>query len=554
MNPRIQLPGSTRLFAILTISALFILWCLAFLARGSFTAIDSKIYCSMFDDALISMRYAWNLANGNGLVWNPGEYVQGYSNLLMTLFMSLVHLVFDKRFAVMAINASGIVFMLLIAFATSRIAGYLYHDASSRENDIASIIAFALALCYSPLAYWSLMGMETGMLAMLLTFAVLYVFKYEHGGNIRYLYLATILLSLAVLTRNETVIFGACIGGYAIVLFRHQERKKHIPQLLAAMALYLATGLGLLLFQYNYYGEWLPNTYTLKISGIPLSHRLVNGFFYVAHFLLSMAIIISYIVDNMKQSRTRGKLLVCCIAVAAVLYTIYIGGDAFRYFRITAPVIPLVMALFAVGMVCRMKLTTPGAVVSDQNAGTLPTGKNKFRSPRARATVGILLAMLVANIYLLPQLTLIAKPSFSRTTQDITNKAIILDQILSAEATIGVFAAGTVPYYSGRVGIDFLGKMDKYIARVPPDLSGTPYSLRGRNLPGHNKYDLEYSIGQLKPVYASNLHYLKDNIAAKGAIRDYAHITTTQGYKFYLLRRSPHVDWQKLQEYVTSVE
>ena len=550
LNCRLPSILSTR-FAI---SALFVLWCLAFLARGFFTAVDGKIYSIMFDDAMISMRYAWNLANGNGLVWNPGEYVQGYSNLLMTLFMTPVHLVFDKRFAVMAINASGIVFMLLIAYATSRIARYLYHDTSPGEGNTASIIAFALALCYYPLAYWSLMGMETGMLAMLLTFAVLYVFKYEHGGNIRHLYLATILLSLAVLTRNESVIFGACIGGYAMVLFRHQERRKHIPHLLTAMALYLATGIGLLLFQYSYYGEWLPNTYTLKLSGIPLSHRLVNGFFYVAYFLLSMAIIIAYIVSDMKRNSNHRKLLICFIAIAAVLYTMYIGGDAFRHYRITAPVIPLVMALFAVGMVCRMKLTTPEAVTSDQNAGTLPTGKNKFRSPRARATIGILLAMLVANYEFMQELTLIDESDFSRLSRGDTNRAMILDHVLSNKATVGVLMAGTVPYYTGRIGIDFLGKSDKHVARLSPDLSGIPYSRRRRNLPGHNKYDLEYSIEQLKPVYASNLHYLKDNIAAKGATRDYANITTTQGYKLYLLRESPYVNWQKLQKYVTNAE
>lgn len=43
------------------------------------------------DDAMISMRYAYNLAHGRGFVWNPGEYVQGYTNLGWALVMAAVH-------------------------------------------------------------------------------------------------------------------------------------------------------------------------------------------------------------------------------------------------------------------------------------------------------------------------------------------------------------------------------------------------------------------------------------------------------------------------------
>ena len=40
------------------------------------------------DDAFISFRYAANLAEGNGLVFNPGEYVMGYSNFLWVVLLS----------------------------------------------------------------------------------------------------------------------------------------------------------------------------------------------------------------------------------------------------------------------------------------------------------------------------------------------------------------------------------------------------------------------------------------------------------------------------------
>jgi arabinofuranosyltransferase len=40
------------------------------------------------DDGFISFRYAQNLAEGRGLVYNAGEYVEGYTNLLWTLALA----------------------------------------------------------------------------------------------------------------------------------------------------------------------------------------------------------------------------------------------------------------------------------------------------------------------------------------------------------------------------------------------------------------------------------------------------------------------------------
>ncbi len=42
--------------------------------------LDGTRYFWLNDDQMISMRYARNLAEGYGLVWNPGERVEGYSN------------------------------------------------------------------------------------------------------------------------------------------------------------------------------------------------------------------------------------------------------------------------------------------------------------------------------------------------------------------------------------------------------------------------------------------------------------------------------------------
>jgi hypothetical protein len=45
----------------------------------------------MDDDAYISFRYARNWTDGLGLVFNPGERVEGYTNFLWTVLLGSLH-------------------------------------------------------------------------------------------------------------------------------------------------------------------------------------------------------------------------------------------------------------------------------------------------------------------------------------------------------------------------------------------------------------------------------------------------------------------------------
>src|SRR4030067_1950880 len=77
------------LFSLLLLGFLFYAW--RYILAPSFI-IDGTRYYVLFDDAMISMRYAYNLAHGNGLVWNVGERVQGFTNPLWVFYMALLHL------------------------------------------------------------------------------------------------------------------------------------------------------------------------------------------------------------------------------------------------------------------------------------------------------------------------------------------------------------------------------------------------------------------------------------------------------------------------------
>ena len=321
----------------------FVTWGVLFIYRSSFIAIDGQRYFSLFDDAMISMRYAWNLSHGEGLVWNPGEYVEGYTNLLMVLLMSLSALIFDdKRFAVLAIQLAGILFMLGNAYLTMCIADEITLEERAPARTPLRLLAFFGTLAYYPLAYWSLMGMETGLLTLLLLFSLLTALKYANQQKERHLFLLSLSLGLAYLTRPDALIPAMVIWAY---VFYYSYQAKKIKLFMALVGLYLLFPMAQTIFRWHYYGELVPNTYTLKIVGIPLFHRIRNGLIFIKPFLLTNAVIIIAGMLALFFDFRRQKLLLVSLILATLGYQVWAGGDPWPYWRMMSPVMPLILLL-----------------------------------------------------------------------------------------------------------------------------------------------------------------------------------------------------------------
>jgi len=62
-----------------------VLWLAAVIAVACCLWQQWRLWPLYAEDAFIALRYAENLALGHGLVWNPGEPVEGYSMLLWLL-------------------------------------------------------------------------------------------------------------------------------------------------------------------------------------------------------------------------------------------------------------------------------------------------------------------------------------------------------------------------------------------------------------------------------------------------------------------------------------
>ena len=137
------------------------------------------------------------------------------------------------------------------------------------------------------------------------------------------------------------------------------------------------------------------------------------------------------------------------------------------------------------------------------------------------------------------------EPLFIEGNKEDVQIALDLKQITGPQATIAVVAAGAIPYFSDRYAIDLLGKSDVRIAHEKSKVNVGLGNL-GDLRPGHNKWDYEYSIGQLQPDVVTQLWGRPEE--AKPYITPYYTGGGAGDNLFFSLRTgSPNILWDKVK-------
>jgi len=452
--------------AVIVLTVLFLL----FIDRFS-TDLNGQRYFALSDDQMISMRYADNLASGNGLVWNPGERVEGFTNPLWTGYMAVWHLVGIPRTKTsLAIMLTSALILILNALAVYSIASRL-----SPESQTVARVAMVVAGTYWPLVKWSLEGFEVGLAALLTTIVTLETFVYMEQRRTRHLAAMTICLIALGWTRLEMLAVAGVPVAY--LLLTDVARTRVLKVVVAPVA---ASVVALFTVRYWYYGEWLPNTYYLKLTGVALADRLNLGLAkswstLKTHFSIVFApIVLTLVLLRRRLSGEHRPWILMAIFGVAMLYTIYIGGDTWerpyhanRFLATTTPFLIVVALHFTNGLVRRVR-------------------SQGLEAPLVVAMVGLLLVVGLGG------------RSFYRWWRTDVKHSTLFEMVALGEelrerapldTKVAVVWAGALPYFSRLYTIDLLGKSDKVIAR------STPHNMS----PGHNKWNYEHSIGVLKP-------------------------------------------------------
>jgi arabinofuranosyltransferase len=404
------------------------------------------------DDSFISYRYAKNLINGHGLVFNPGERVEGYTNFLWIILLSL----FARAGLDMLVvsRVLGVAFGAISLFMVYKISSLFF----PKKDWIFAFFTPLLLVFNSALAYWSISGMETSLFLMLV---LLTIYLYFHDQR-----LVVLFCVLATLTRPEGVLV------FAIILFHKLFIKKDgLINCLSYLGGFILLLLPFLIFKIFYYGEILPNTFYAKTGfGWEYIQSGLDYFWlFLKHYglwgILYLLPIVFY-----KSWGQKFKLLFLFTCVYT-LYVILIGGDALKVHRFFLPVMPWLFLFLSMGL--------------GKLAHLLIWQKARF------AVTGLYVVFIAAVFFVLPK-------SYIREAKTAENGLLIkmrfwaetLNRHYGANFTIAASTIGALSYYTDARVIDMIGLTDKYIPRHPEQVPGIISGWRER------KFNTQYLLSQ----------------------------------------------------------
>lgn len=293
-------------------------------------ALMASMAWFLCDDAFISFRYVRNLVEGHGLVFNPGERVEGYSNFLWVLELAALW----KLFGLRPENAAP---WLSVACTVGTLAATVWWAIrlpGLRHRALVTWMALGLVCSSATFAVWtSAGGLETRQFTFFVVVAV--VCLTVHGDSRWGLAGASLSLAAAAYTRPEGPLIAACCFGWFVVHRIAASRRLRLDfrELGWLVLPFVSLVAAHFLFRYAYYGEWLPNTYYAK----HVRPWYEAGFSYLwaaaietALYLLIPLAILAWRRAWRERKDLRFALPLVCIG-PHMAYLFRIGGDYFEY-------------------------------------------------------------------------------------------------------------------------------------------------------------------------------------------------------------------------------
>lgn len=404
------------------------------------------------DDAFIIFRYARNLVDGHGLVFNPGEAVEGYTSLSWTLIIALgLRLGVDPTAlaqglgALCALGLAGVAWRLAARFG----AGFWGRWA-----------ALAALACLPSLGATAANGLESAAFA--LTVGVILLLAARDSPPVPPLVIAGLI---ALLTRPEGILVA--LGGLAWAAIVSRRAGRSIAPAALGAACIAAAFAAYLLWRHATYGEWLPNTYYAKSD--LLGWRLSAGLSYLGRAAtetwlaaaLSGGIWLAASPPDRADAPHLPRLLALAFAASWLALVVWEGGDYFPGQRFLLPVIPVAAAWLGTTLERLLLARRPAFLAAALTAAVAPLA---LGWPAIHAEV--------------------------RVHSDLVEVWRLIGQGLHKNLppgrSIALSAVGVIPYESGLPTLDLLGLTNAHIARRPPDTAIA--------IPAHRKHDDAFAL------------------------------------------------------------
>jgi arabinofuranosyltransferase len=401
----------------------------------------------VIDDAYISFRYARNLLRGAGLVFNPGERVEGYTNFLWVLLSCVpIALHLDPFVAMRNLGLAAYVAWILLAST-----GFLATRGRSTKT-VWLVAAAALPVVALPdgLASFAGSGMETHFVGLCLLAFGLTQHVWRPETRRRQLLVAAIPLA-ACLTRLDAIVFvGASVVVVAAGALVERESLRAVARDLAVRYGVTAAGLAVWFsWKVLYYGAWLPNTYYAKSGdanhwdvGVLYLRAFLDGSPYIIALAPFVILSASSLAD--RGARSFGRFAIVGLA-AYTTYVAKVGGD-FMHYRFMFEVFPVFAWSAFAGLSVVASRSLPTAIASALCAtwltGHAPVMEGQFHQET------------------MEEMNNCCGPPFV----DLGKR---LAAVLPRGVVIATTAAGSIPYFADTTAIDQLGLTDAFVAHGP---------------------------------------------------------------------------------------
>jgi arabinofuranosyltransferase len=453
------------------------------------------------DDAFTSLRYVKNFINGNGLVFNIGERVEGYTNFLWVIILSVIEKI-NRTFSLGLLIEDIAQYLSIFFGITIMVLTYLLSNVfiKTQENNaqgefvniIYRLLPVFMMSASTPLIYWSSSAMETSLFVFLFLLSVLIHLK---SKNEKHNYWFVIISVLNALLRPEGIVFFIIIMSYGLYAEYLKHKDKKIIQRIfnsfnrsirIELTLFLLPILFYLIFRFIYYGYFLPNTFYAKTE---FSYQfIVRGIRYFldfskAYLFYGIVLLIPFSLVLLKKVDNRISLFFIIIFTWIVL-VILIGGDVLPIHRFFIPVMPLIYILFSLSLIEIISFIVKKSLVRSLSKISIAT---------------IIILLLIVNYGNQKEEMMIKRAYESGLVKKMKIYAGWIEEqsrmknegekITVAMSTIGAFS-----YYSDARVIDLVGLTDSYIAHHPKEVEGINNELPV--LWKERRYNAEYTLNQ----------------------------------------------------------
>lgn len=297
------------------------------------------------DDAYISFRYAHNLVHGDGLVFNRGEHVEGFTNFLWVLVVAPFEALGWDVFQTCEVLGTlmGIACLALVV----RMSEWLEKPGPG----LTQLWGAVWLATSSSFVLWAQAGLEQP-LASLLPIGGAYLLWRVRGGttarDVKHHLWAGLIMGAGCMTRPELHLLAVLVGVPLVVDAIRTRRLAKGPLLYVAGI--LAVTVPCHAFRYAYYGSLVQNTFYVKTgSGAGVWHVGMHTLRDMFLFNYTGLLVVVAPLAFADRRRLLEKATMALIAVAFMAYYVRVGVDEMQWHRLYLPALPFLCVLAGLG-------------------------------------------------------------------------------------------------------------------------------------------------------------------------------------------------------------